>query len=90
MPPITAERARELRQIAQAAMRGEGFHAPETSAARYRLCGDILAAIEAGGAVTEEERLWAYNYRASSEYTGQKLLAETFAPAVSMAVRNAG
>lgn len=90
MPPITEERARELRQIAQAAMRGEGFHAPETSAARYRLCGDILAAIEAGGAVTEEERLWAYNYRASSEYTGQKLLAETFAPAVSMAVRNAG
>lgn len=95
LPPITEERARELREIAQAAMRGEGFHAPETSAARYRLCGDILAAIEAGGAVTEEERLWAYNYRASSEYTGQKLLEETFATSAGRgasrsAVRNAG
>lgn len=91
LPPITEERARELREMAQAAMRGEGFRPPETSAARYRMCNDILAVIESGQPVEEAEKLWAYNYRTSSEYIGQKLLAETFAPAARQAaIQNAG
>ena len=90
LPSITEERARELREIAQAAMSGEGFRPPETSAARYGLCKDILAAMETGKPITEEERLWAYNYRTSSEYIGQKLLEETFATAPRGAVQAAG
>lgn len=78
---LTPDQAAALRAQAASALTDTGFHAPETSAARYRLCEDTRARIARGEDVPAPLRNWTYNYQASTEYVGQRAMADLFGKA---------